>query len=508
MNKLIVALSKNYLFIYVFITGAIVLVVEILALRILSPYFGNTLYSTSSVISVVLGALSLGYYVGGKLADKYRSRSLFFLLIVLGGLLIEFAQLVSIFLLPSISNSYDIAGGPLVASMILFFIPSLILGTLSPYAVSLSKSVHKKSGVGSVAGNIFFFSTLGSIFGSLLTAFFLIPNFGVSDIMIGSGVLLVLIGGIPLLLGSAIRFIRFLPVYIVSILLIIGSLLLNHLMNQQYVYIKDGVYTRIAIVDSNDARYLMLDKNFSSAIDLQTHKIIFDYTKYYALYKLLDINIKNALFIGGGSYTMPKALEVEKPNALIEVSEIEPELFDISKKFFSLPRDTKVLSYTEDGRRFLRKSPTKYDYIFSDVYYSLYSVPTHFTTKEFFELAKNRLADDGIFIANLIGSLSNDQSFVMSEILTFNSVFPNSYTFAVNDPNSFDSQNIILLGLNSANTLPPSKFTNESLTQAGLGFVSGKLIDTDQFDISHQKLLTDNYAPVDYLILNDLDKSF
>ncbi len=116
----------------VFITGACVLIIEIVATRILAPYFGNTIYSVSSVISVVLAALSVGYYIGGRVADKHPSQKLFFLLILFSGVLVLCIQLLQLSLLPVLGYSLPLSTGPLIVSCILFFFPSFLLGMLSP----------------------------------------------------------------------------------------------------------------------------------------------------------------------------------------------------------------------------------------------------------------------------------------------------------------------------------------------------------------------------------------
>src|SRR3989344_1494140 len=178
----------------VFITGACVLIIEIVAIRILSPYFGNTIYTVSGVITVVLLALSLGYYFGGKLADKYPEEKNFYGIIMLSGASVILLHLFSMIFLPVFGYKLPLIQGPIISSIILFFFQSFLLGMLSPFAIKLQKLRLENLGVGSASGQIFFWSTLGSIFGSLSSGFFLIPNFGVDRIMIGIGLLLIILG--------------------------------------------------------------------------------------------------------------------------------------------------------------------------------------------------------------------------------------------------------------------------------------------------------------------------
>jgi predicted membrane-bound spermidine synthase len=125
MNKF---LKQNLLLISVFITGACVLVVEVVAVRALSPHYGNTIFTVSSVISVILAALSIGYYAGGKFADKHPSLQWFFGIILVSGLVVLAIHFLGIIILPILSVSLSLASGPLISSLLLFLAPALLLG--------------------------------------------------------------------------------------------------------------------------------------------------------------------------------------------------------------------------------------------------------------------------------------------------------------------------------------------------------------------------------------------
>jgi predicted membrane-bound spermidine synthase len=116
----------------VFITGASVLILEVVAVRILSPYYGNTIFTVSSVISVILLALSVGYYVGGALADRRPSLEWFFSIILAGGVLLLAFHLIGIVTLPKIGPALSIVSGPLVSAGLLFLAPALLLGAVAP----------------------------------------------------------------------------------------------------------------------------------------------------------------------------------------------------------------------------------------------------------------------------------------------------------------------------------------------------------------------------------------
>src|SRR5438046_2612162 len=120
-------LRRWYLHVAVGITGGCILVLEVLATRILAPYFGNTIYTISSVLSVVLAALAVGYYLGGRVADRRPSKRLFFAIIFAGGLGVLVMQGLRVLLLPGLGRHMGITIGPLVAALLLFFVPSFTL---------------------------------------------------------------------------------------------------------------------------------------------------------------------------------------------------------------------------------------------------------------------------------------------------------------------------------------------------------------------------------------------
>ena len=499
-------LKQNLLPFSVFITGACVLIVEVVALRVLSPYYGNTIFTVSSVLSVILAALSVGYYAGGRYADRHPSKQSFFKIILLSGIALVLFHFLGLIILPILSVSLTMTIAPLISSLCLFFLPALLLGTLSPYAVKLQSVESPQEGVGSVAGKIFFFSTLGSIVGSLLAGFILIPCFGIDHIFIGCGIILFILGFIPLtVLGFPTK--RLFQFLLGMLILTFLTLFAVKEIKGDVLYTKDGIYEKITIyedeIDGRPVRFFEQDRSSSGAMFLDSKDptdLPYHYTKYYSIYKAFKPDIAHALVIGGGAYSIPKALLAELPEATIDVSEIEPLLFELAKKYFRAKDDPRLHNYTEDGRRLLQDSSKQYDFILSDVYYSLFSIPSHFTTQEFFKIAKDKLSDNGIFVANLIGDLSRQEpSLIMAEIKTFQTVFPNSYFFAVDSPEKTTLQNIMFVGYNSDKKIDlndPVILQNKDGTIRSL---KDKIINVDRFNLSSYPILTDNFSPVEYL---------
>lgn len=504
-------LKKSTIPFFVFVTGACVLIIEITATRILSPYFGNTIFSVSSVISVVLFALSTGYFAGGKFADKYPKEELFYGIIAASGFCVIFLHIVAIAFLPAFGYQFSLITGPVVWSVALFFLQNFLLGMLSPFAIKLQAMRQEALGIGSVSGQIFFWSTFGSIFGSLGAGFFLIPHFGINSIILSIGFLLIILG-----LFSLLKIKVWLKLFLIAIFIILSLFLVGRTVDfvdsfkaKSVVYVRDGVYQRINIYDGQyqgkSARFLQQDRDSSAAEFINSDELVYKYTKYYAVYHILHPDIKEALMIGGGGYSVPKALLQDLPNVHIDVAEIEPSLFNLVKQYFNVPESPRLNNVVEDGRRLLVDSDKKYDFIFSDAYSSIYSTPEHLATREFFAIAKNKLSNNGIFIANVIGNLvPKKESLALSEIKTFKSVFENSYFFAVNSPDYPGLQNIIFVGYNSQHRVDMGDVSIRKDKNPIISHLSGQQINISKIDFSPYPILTDDFAPVEYLTAKEL----
>jgi len=346
----------------VFLTGACVLIVEVLAVRVFSPYYGNTIFTVSSVITVILLALSVGYYAGGVLADRRPSRERFFGLILASGVALLLLHVVGTLTLPAVSSALSIEVGPLVSAAMMFLLPAVLMGMVSPYAIKLQSLSAPQQGVGSVAGTIFFWSTLGSITGSLLAGFVLIPTVGVDRVLIAVGVLLVVLGFVPLIvLGARSRTVLGAGAGGAILALAAGQFAAQPVVEAgTIVYRSDGVYQQITIYEGSylgrPARFLLLDRSESGAMFLDStdpSDLVYDYTKYYSLYKVFTPRVQNALVLGGGAYSIPKALLHELPDAVVDVAEIEPSFLDLAKRYFGAADSPRLRNYVEDGRRFV-----------------------------------------------------------------------------------------------------------------------------------------------------------
>lgn len=509
-KKLFDVIKKNDLHLWVFVTGAIVLIIEVVAVRILAPYFGNTLFSISSVLSVVLLALSAGYWYGGKLADKSPDRIIFYGIIATSGFLLLMMEAIREPILELASEALSLTTGPLISSIILFIGPAFMLGMLSPMAIKIKTVENPKMGVGTVTGGVFFWSTLGSISGSLLAGFVLIPNFGIDIIMLAISLILIFMGAIPLTKSRLVN-----PkVLVVLVLLSTGigifATAVQSASEPGVLHDQDGVYEHLTVREyeheGRRARLLEQDRSHSGAVYVDSDDLVFDYAEYSAIVNAFNIQLDDILTVGGGTYTIPRYFLSHSHQPNIDVVEIEPSLIDLAYRYFGLPFSDRLTNYVDDGRRFVNQTDKKYDFMFVDVYQALFSVPVHFTTQEFFELARNHLTDDGILISNIIGDqYDQGRSFLLSEMKTFDSVFENSYFFNVSSSGSKRISNYIFLGVNGKQKIDFKSLRDDP--NPILANLEDHVINVSESNLEQQILLTDDYAPVDFLIMQMLNRN-
>src|SRR5215471_8202094 len=491
------------------LAGMAVLIVEITAIRMLAPFFGNSIFTVSSVIGIILAALGLGYYLGGSLADRRPSSTWFFSLIVVAGFSVLLLQLLNAVMLPGIAYRLSLIDGPLIVSLLMFFLPAMFLAMLSPFAITLLHAREADRGVGNASGLVFFWSTVGSIVGSLGTGFVLIPHWGIGSIVVGVGSGLVLLGGVGLL--AARKLPKILPVGLVLLGLASG-VALGRVEMTSAVFSADGVYDKIAIRDipyrGRTARILLQDLNISGGLYLDDGSMAFDYTKYFDVYRLFVPELKTALAIGGGAYSVPGSILHDSPRAIVDVAEIDPSLHALALRYFALPDDARLRNHVIDGRRFLHDTPVRYDLIFSDAYRSFISAPPQFATLEFFRLARSRLRENGVLIANVYGSLAPEsRATIYSMLKTMRAAFPQVYVFATVNPASEELQNFIFVGHNASNPdqrADLGKAAAVALANPMLKGVAALEWRAEDASLDSYPVLTDDFAPVEYYAANTI----
>ena len=498
----------------VFVAGMASMSLEFAASRILIPVFGSSIYTWGSLIGVILTGLSLGYHIGGKLADKNPSFLKLCLVIFSAGLYIIFIP----FTAPTLTTSFiqfvsDTQYASLFAVFTLLILPTFLLGIVSPYAIKLA--TRRLAELGNVSGNLYSLSTIGSIVGTFLTVFVLIPTFEINYIIFGLGVTLM---GFSSLFGLA-RIPKVLAVFVVVLLIFFPSISLSSastviVHTGTLVYEKETLYSHLDVIDNGNIRTLYLDGNIHSQMYKdKPQELVNTYTKYFHLGFLFNPAAKDVLFVGGGGFSGPKNFLSMYSDVRVDVVEIDPDVISAAHNYFNIPLDnatgSRLMIYNDDARNFLSKTDKKYDLIILDAFSKNY-IPFHLMTLEYFQLLDKRLSSDGVIISNSIGSMAGDRSDIIRAVhKTISQVFPSVYVFPT-EHNSGNLQNIMLAAMKT----PSVEYGKDELRQlASNNDNNNHNASTVLADIAYLEhlyeaelktndvpLLTDQFAPVEILI--------
>lgn len=490
--------SQYILEIIVFAVGAAVMILELVGSRILAPYLGTSIFVWTSIIGIILGSLSLGYWQGGKMADKNSNYKTFSLILLLAAVLIGLNIFLKSFLLTALYGyKGDIRIEAIAASIILFAPASFLLGIISPYAVKLKMQNLDKSG--STVGNLYAISTIGSIIGTFLAGFFLISYFTNTELLLMLSLILIACSLISY--GKYSNKIKFGLFLILIFSFAITNSIEKYYREQGLIDI-DTAYNKVWVFPATDPetgkkiKIMMLNNESNSAMNLDNDDLVFKYTKFYRLGEHFNPHFKNSLMLGGGAYSWPKYYLKNYPEAKIDVVEIDPSLTEISRQYFRLANDPRLAIHHADARIFLNETNNKYDIIFGDAFKSMYSIPYQLTTREATEKIFNALNDNGAAIINIIGSIEGKKSkFIQAEYKTYKSIFPQVYIFPVEKYYDGETpQNIMLVALKSDQK--PLFRNNDSELDKLLQHLWTKEIKTDL------PILTDDWAPVDQYMMS------
>jgi len=501
----------------VFVCGAVVMALETSGSRILAPHFGSTVFVWGSLIGVVLTALALGYYVGGKIADRNPRYSTFCMMILTAG---AFVLMIPVLSSPTFEFTISLGlgerYGPLVPTTTLMLAPSFLLGIISPYAIRLvAKSV---TDIGNVSGNLYSLSTAGSIAGTFLTVFVLIPEMGVVRIfqLLGATLILVSILGLEGRLRLLMIAVLVASVAITPPVSLSPNVLLFKLAQNEVILEKDTLYHHMVILEGLDpmhmrkVRTMLLDDNFHSAMDLNDpNAIVYSYNYYFHVGFVFNPNITDVLFIGGGGFSGPKRFLIDYPDVRVDVVEIDPDVIAAAKRYFGVTEHPRLRIFNEDGRIHLARSQKKYDLIILDAYSRTY-VPFHLMTLEFFELVAAHLGEQGVVVSNLISPLVGPASGLLSaEVNTVKHVLGQIYVFRAGmafsqlEEDYEGTQNLALVA-----TVSDKRLTRDQLLEKAQENTKIKITNfsgfmktiVDRELSSDPMILTDDYAPVETLL--------
>jgi predicted membrane-bound spermidine synthase len=501
----------------VFTASFCTLVIEIVAGRVLAPYVGVSLYTWTSIIGVVLAGISGGAWAGGWLADRRPSASTLGLLLIASGLTaflivpaIDFLA-ADDGLLSSLGVAMTLLQRVVVLSFLLFFAPAFFLGMTSPVAVRIA--MRDVDTAGRVVGRLSALSTLGAIAGTFMTGFYFVAEFGTRATLNGVAVALVLTA---LLFGDLLGRWGRTAVGAFAVGGLIVALWSSPFPSSEAgpAFIPEGM----GEIHAEESQYYAIrvertvrDDTGGPLVSLHLDHLVHSYNDLsdpshleYGYLRIFNDAVDwrarrsgkfRLLFIGGGGYTLPRAVEHAHPGAEIDVVEIDPAVTRVARRFFGVARSSGIRSINEDARWFAMRSTERYDAMFIDAFDDL-SVPYHLTTLEFTRRLAGLLTQDGVLAANVIDDYQNGR-FLASYIRTLQEVFGES--------------NVALL-MEGPEEMESSRSTFVVFASAALSSVlSAESLPSGAYVLPHSELrrylqqrraivLTDDYSPVDNML--------
>jgi spermidine synthase len=395
-----VSSPNRFLYILVFVVGTASLGAEIAAVRLMAPFFGASTIVWANTIGVVLVALSIGYWLGGRLGDQRPDLRSLCLVVMAAAVLLAVVPFVARPLFDiSVDALDEIEAGAFVGSLfgVLFLIaiPVILLGTCSPWAIRLA--VPDVEHAGRVAGRLYAISTAGSLLGTLLAALVLIPLVGTQRTFIIFGLAIALVAAV----GLGWRAVA-LPAAIAGVIAIpVGTVKATD--EGEVIFETESEHQYIRVIDQHDGdRALELNEGQATHSLLPAEGYLTDdvWDGYLVLpLAALSEPPERIAILGNAAGTTARAYGHYFPDTIVDGVEIDPELEEVGNRFFDMGSNPNLTVYNEDARPWLRSSDGGYDVIMVDAYRQPY-IPFYLATTEFFELARDRLAPGGVVIVN------------------------------------------------------------------------------------------------------------
>ena len=420
----------------VFVVGTGSLGAEIAAVRLMSPYFGASTIVWANTIGIVLVALSIGYWVGGRFADRHPEVRGLLLLTLAASILLAAVPFVSDPLLGLAVGALDsISAGAFLGSLfgvlMLVAIPVLLLGAVTPWALKLA--VSDVESMGTVAGRLYALSTAGSLAGTLLSALVLIPLFGTQRTFLIFALAIAVVAVVGL--RPVWRYALVPAVMAVLIALPVGTLKAS---DDAIVLTETETEYQYARVLEYPGGARTLELNEGQAVhslylpDTVLTDNVWD-GNLVLPFVGLDAPPERIAILGNAAGTTARAYERFFPEAAIDGVEIDEELSGLGERYFEMDNPRLEL-FHEDARPFLRRIDRSYDAIMIDAYRQPY-IPFYLTTQEFFETARDKLTPGGVVIINAGHPAGDDQ---LEQVLaaTMGSVFPHVLRDPIEDTNT------------------------------------------------------------------------
>ncbi len=466
---------------------------EISASRFLAPYFGTSLFVWTNVIGLVLLALSLGYYVGGRLSERSPDAKTLFKIIASSGALISvipylgrplsrliIEQIVSA---PASLLSFI---GSFFAMIFLFALPVALLGAISPFLIKIAG--NERSDIGKIAGTLFAVGTIGSMFGTFIPTLILIPFLGTKMTISICGAILLALGAFGLLGQSKLKLAALLP-------FVLPFSYGAKDMPSGLLYETESPYQYIRVYERSDGgRELRFNEGLGvQSIWMPSGYVGHGYWDYpTALFRLREDFPNRVAILGlaAGTISRSAALEYADREFIVDGVEIDSKVIDIAKRFFNLERPNLNI-YNADARTFISQTDNLYDLIFVDAYSNQLYIPPHLASREFFGLVKSKLNRGGAVVMN-VNAVSYSSPLLLAIANTLASEFkevkivsiPESYNFLVIGSNT-------PLDLAKTATRLPPKFAiiGEALVSRSQEWEFTK----------NERVLTDDKAPIELM---------
>ncbi|MEN6625920.1 MAG: fused MFS/spermidine synthase [Candidatus Sumerlaeia bacterium] len=480
--------SLGFLMATTLMTGAGVIMLEVLGARIAGPIFGVSLYIWTALITVTLVSLSLGYWLGGRAADRWPSADVLYALIAAAGLMIAVIPLMDG---PVLVGCYQAFGGDwavrlgvLTGAFILFGPPLTILGMVSPYVLRLALADLRQTG--RTAGTLYAISTVGSVIGTIAAGFFLIPEAGVKATFWASTAVILIPAAVWFAMGRRLGWLGAgaLILGILGLLDVATARPLRASLGRLQVN-REGLYAQIKVLDrgfgADTQRMLLLDGTVQTAVRLGSNELQSEYTQ--VIEKFLAQHPprgRRALIVGlgGGALVAP----LKSRGFQIDVVELDPAVVETARDWFGCdPKGFKLIQ--QDGRAYIRSCREKYDAVVLDVFTGG-SQPFHLFSREAFEETKRIVAPGGVVALNTITLREGPDSIMGASLFkTASQVFPQRLAFVGDPTESPLALNNILMFFASE---PFSNGSDEYLAKRQFQYAAGAGI-----------VVTDDLNPVD-----------
>ncbi|MBI3891102.1 MAG: fused MFS/spermidine synthase [Candidatus Wallbacteria bacterium] len=441
----------------VFLCGLAVMGIEMAASRLLAPYFGTSLFTWTNLIGAIMTALSAGYWIGGRMADRHPRHEVLYRIILAAGALVAaipyLTQPVMALSVKAIDKGEaGVVAGSLLATIVLFAVPVVLLGMVSPFAIRLASRGEER--LGNTAGNLYALSTFGSIAGTFLPALVTIPLIGTRRTILTFAAILIVVGAA----GLARRAVAAAPLAVLLVWLApFGPIRDASLKNQGVCLMEDeSPYHYIQVLDKDGRRLLVLNEGQAVHSIFEGRKVEWKpmvgsvWDSMNALPILLDKkpgSRLDVLIVGLAAGTMSKEL-IHFFGKLYDLHvdgvEIDGRIVEMGRRYFEM-NEPQLDVHVMDGRIFLARSERKWDLIMGDAYRQPY-IPFHLATREYFQLVRDHLAPGGLMSIN-VGSPSLESPVATRIVNTVSAVFPRvSVLDVINPPASHFNNYVVIAG--------------------------------------------------------------